>query len=145
MVGEPQDTAAQNKRPWWVLYIVGGFVLTIATLLIIFNTRTSPSSPSQAGAPADSEPDAYTQTWEQSYADTTCGEWSAQMTDQQKFAASADILASAWAKIEKTNEFPPDRLIREFQAGISSSCSPASLAITDVTYLLYNTGSTFRP
>lgn len=67
------------------------------------------------------------------------------MSNQEQFATSADILTSAWAKIEKSQDFPPDRLIREFQQGITSSCSADSAVITDVTYLLYNSGTLFRP
>lgn len=136
---------AGTKRPWWVLWVAAAFVAVIVVLVVAFSSRTAPTDPSSQGEPADSNPGAYSQSWTKPYSQTTCSDWSTRMSDQERFATSADILTSAWVKIEASDDFPPDRLIREFQRGISSMCTGDDEVVTDVTYRLYNSGATFKP
>lgn len=100
----------------------------------------------QEPAPEDERVAAYVQTWEQSYATTDCSEWKNVMTEQQRFAASADILASAWQKIEGSSDFPSDPLIRRFGYAITDACIDRSFTLTDVSYGVYvSDAATFGP
>lgn len=89
--------------------------------------------------------DPYRQTWVKAYSDTTCADWASEMTDQQQFAASADILTSAWQRIEGSSDFPPDALIREFREGVSTVCVEPTMTLTDASGLLYLTEPRFAP
>lgn len=87
----------------------------------------------------------YTQTWSQSYAETSCDEWNLEMTSAQQFAAAADILTSARNKIDGGVGLPPDAMIGEFQAGITNVCIVPTMTLTDATFGLYTTEPRFHP
>lgn len=87
----------------------------------------------------------YTQTWSKDYASTTCAQWRRAMSDEQQFAAAADILTAARNKIDGGTGLPSDSLIIEFQGGITTSCVIPKATLTDITYLLYNTEPRFEP
>lgn len=146
LAGRPNpDTRPWNHKIRTYALAAGG--LWAVTLILSFALPAGVSGPSVAeNEPAQSEPDKYKQTWSLSYADTTCEAWANQMTDSQQFAAAADILASAWQKIEGSSRFPSDSLIGEFQTAIGDTCVIDSMAITDASYAAYNDGaSVFRP
>jgi hypothetical protein len=98
----------------------------------------------RAGGTA-AESSRYTQTWSQSYAETTCDEWNIEMSAGQQFAAAADILTSARNKIDGGVGLPPDALTSEFQAGITTICIVPTMSLTDATYGLYTTEPRFHP
>lgn len=87
----------------------------------------------------------YTQTWSQSYAETSCDEWNLEMTSAQQFAAAADILTSARNKIDGGVGLPPDALTSEFQAGVTNVCIIPTMTLTDATFGLYTTEPRFHP
>jgi hypothetical protein len=107
-------------------------LFALALLLAACGTSTS------AGSPADK----YAQTWSKDYASTTCADWSQAMTQQQRFAAAADILSAARDKIDGGSGIAPDDLIRDFQADVDDACNGAPSAdtetLTDVTYFIYH-------
>lgn len=134
----------KGKFPAWavaVAILAGLGVIGIIVGVATASSRTEPDT----GQPADSDPSTYAQTWGKNYADTTCADWNDTMTDEQQFAASADILASAWAKIEGSDEFPTDLQIEDFQRGIGNVCIEPTMTLTDASYGLYETETRFRP
>lgn len=94
---------------------------------------------------ADDASSRYTQTWSQSYAETSCDEWNLEMTSAQQFAAAADILTSARNKIDGGAGLPPDALTSEFQAGVTNVCIVPTMTLTDATFGLYTTEPRFHP
>ncbi|MFF7681443.1 hypothetical protein ACFZA2_01690 [Microbacterium sp. NPDC007973] len=143
-MSDSSEEQVAPRRSWWVLWVAGGFVAVIVVLVTVFSTRPAPPLPAD-GTAAESAPSKYEQTWSSPYSETTCAEWAGEMTRQQRFAAAADILAAAWARIEDSDRFPPDSLIQRFQAGVDSACDIDSATITDVTYLVYQADPTFQP
>lgn len=139
---DPDTRPWQQKTRFWIL---GAAIVWAVTLIISFAVPRDIGISSEVGDTADSDAAAYTQTWGKDYADTTCGDWNAQMTDEQQFAAAADILASAWDKIEGSSDFPSDSLITEFQGGISKACIEDTMTLTDVSYGVYTTEPRFEP
>jgi hypothetical protein len=92
----------------------------------------------------------YDQTWSKDYASTTCADWSSTMTQQQRFAAAADILSGARDKVDGGSGVAPDDLISDFQSEIDDACEPgaptATLTLTDVTLFIYQDDHThFAP
>ena len=92
-------------------------------------------------ASSSGDPSKYAQSWTKSYAQTTCQDWTDSMTDQQKFAASADILSSARDKVDGGSGVAPDDLIRAFESEIDDACAPPqpdpTATLTDVTLFIY--------
>jgi len=64
----------------------------------------------------------YEQTWETPHADTTCVEWTTEMTKQQQFAMAADLLTAARINDDEEASFPEDQTFEEMQAGIQELC-----------------------
>jgi hypothetical protein len=120
------------------------FLVAIVAILLVVASRESGTGQSAATSDAG---DRYAQTWTQDYASTTCSQWAGDMTEQQRFAAAADMLTSARNKRDGGTGLPPDSLIRTFQGGITSGCQPiASAKITDIAVFLYLTARTrFAP
>ena len=106
------------------------------TLLLLSGCSTST---------ADDLGNKYAQTWERSYSETTCADWTGEMTAQQKFAAAADILVAAWTKIEGSSQFPDDSMINEFRDGIGTACVVPTMNISEVSYGVYSTEARFTP
>ena len=79
----------------------------------------------------------YDQTWTTSYSSTTCGQWLGEMTEQQRWAAAADMLLGARSK-DGDADLPPDDLVTAFGSGIANVCEvESSVSITDVAVELY--------
>lgn len=73
----------------------------------------------------------YGQTWQAPYEQTTCGEWFSQMSEHERWAATADMLVGA-RSVWKIDNMPSDSLIDTFEADISLGCEPiASVTIAD--------------
>lgn len=89
--------------------------------------------------------DKYEQTWPAQYSKTTCTQWLNEMSDQQRFAAAADILTSARNKIDGGSGLPSDALIREFEGGVDTVCVVPTMTLTDATDGLYSTEPRFHP
>lgn len=66
--------------------------------------------------------ETFEQTWPKPYSDTTCAEWSAQTSDDQQFAASADLV---WEhhKEQGATERPKTRPIVDYQSVMTQECS----------------------
>ena len=114
------------------------------TLAVAVTALCVASCSTKSTSTADSR---YTQTWPKSYSSTTCQEWAATMTEQQKFAAAADMLTSARNKGDGGKGVPPDALITYFQSGISNVCPTApSMSLAETGATLYLTERTkLRP
>lgn len=114
---------ATPERRGRTLLIVG-LVLTgfVVLLLIVLATTKIPGSGD----------DRYTQTWPTPYASTTCGAWSSQMSAEQRFAGSSDILTELRRAAGVGAGRPADALITAFESGITSTCalSAASPVLT---------------
>lgn len=136
----PDTRAWQQKTRSWIL---GAAILWAVTLII--SVAIPREVDADAEDPAESDVSAYTQTWEEPYSSTTCSDWDLQMTDRQKFAASADILAAAWGKVEESDKFPQDSLISEFQRAVSTACVIDDMTITEVSFGVYATEPRFKP
>ena len=100
--------------------------------------------------PTSTAPDKYTQTWPKGYSETTCTEWTNKMTDQQKFAAAADMLTGARNKGDGGSGLPPDSLIQRFAADVGEGCSVAAtadgLSVADAAVSVYLIGrDTYKP
>lgn len=67
----------------------------------------------------DTSTDPYNQTWTVSYADTTCGQWLNQMTDNQRFVAGHDFIVALGA-VDLSDSFA-----QTFADDISMDCQPA--------------------
>lgn len=145
LAGRPKpDTRPWNHKIRTYALAAGG--IWAVTLILSFAIPTGASEPPATDKdPAQSEPDKYEQTWQPSYSDTSCTDWATKMSDEQQFAAAAEILVSAWAKIEGSSRFPSDSLIGLFQDAIDDSCVIDSMAITDASFAAYNDSDVFRP
>lgn len=88
----------------------------------------------------------YTQTWSKSYSSTSCDEWNSEMSDGQRFAAAADMLAGARNNGDGGSGLPNDSLIGQFQGGVTTACVVPSANIAEIGAGLYLTErETFRP
>jgi hypothetical protein len=93
----------------------------------------------------DTEPDKYEQTWTTSYGDTTCGAWDNEMNGHQRWVAAADMLVSA-RKQDGGDQLPPDALIDQFVADITTACEPIdTMPITEIAGMLYLMEATYQP
>lgn len=101
-------------------------------------------APHTASNSAD-DSDKYTQTWATSYSETTCSDWVNKMTEHQKFVAAADILTSARDKIDGGTGVAPDDLIRRFESDITTGCVEPTVTLTDASYVIYNSDSSYKP
>lgn len=120
-------------------------LITVVALVAGFSSLFSDSDDDTRSTPVAESVSKYTQTWGQAYSDTSCADWNDQMTSGQKFAASADILASARNKIDGGTGLPSDALIDEFSAGVTTVCIIPSMTLMDATYGLYTTEPRFHP
>jgi hypothetical protein len=66
--------------------------------------------------------DTYEQTWPKSYITTTCVEWTSQMSDDQQFAAAADLIWEHDSKRGAT-ERPEHQPIRDYQSVMGQACA----------------------
>ncbi|MDR6868935.1 Trk-type K+ transport system membrane component [Microbacterium resistens] len=148
-VGMARSKPSPDTRPWqaktrfWVLGAACVWAVALIAAAAIPHSVSTASD--EAEGVAQSSSDRYEQTWNKGYSDTNCGDWSVRMTEQQRFAAAADMLAATWGKVEKSSRFPSDALIREFQDGIDTSCVADSLDIAGVAVMLYQSEPRFRP
>ena len=63
----------------------------------------------------------FDQTWEKKYDETSCTEWRADMTENERRMAAADMLTGG-RSVDGTNELPSDRVIADFQRNVSTAC-----------------------
>lgn len=96
-------------------------------------------------SPADAA-DKYKQTWTTPYSATACTAFLGEMTEQQRWAAAADMLASARNKMDGGSGLPTDLLITRFAADISTACAGEGLAkIAEVAVLVYQMDPSYKP
>lgn len=141
--GAAQAKAAENRRMdrtvWLVLLGVAVFV---AGCSVLVNRGDDP-------APDDAGVSKYTQTWGQSYSNTTCAQWNGQMTSAQRFAAAADMLTGARNKGDGGTGLPTDELIRRFQGDVTEGCSVSTaqtMSVAETGAAIYLIGrSQYQP
>ncbi len=75
-----------------------------------------------ATACGSADVDQYEQTWETPYQDTTCVQWTGEVTDQQQFVMAADMLTAMRLNDDEDAEFPDDQLFNEMVGGIQALC-----------------------
>jgi hypothetical protein len=124
-----------------VIYGIGCIVaLGIGIAVAAFIWLSGGDSDDESGGSADPPAAAgkFEQTWNKDYGDTNCDDWNNEMTDKQKFVASADMLTTA-RRADGGEGLPRDSLIREFQGGMTTACVEPSQIITGVSSLLYIT------
>lgn len=131
----------KNKSPMPWLIMLGAFILIVVVVVVGGVVHASRSHDNSTSAVDDK----YVQTWQSDYSETTCDDWTSTMTAEQKFAAAADILASARNKIDGGSGLPSDSLIDEFRDGITNVCVLPTMTLTDATYGLYSTEPRFHP
>lgn len=103
-----------------------------------------------AGCASSTPPDpapAYQQSWPKSYTDTSCAEWAAQMTSEQRLAAAADMLTGARNKGDGGTGLPPAQLVESFRDDVSEGCSATgSSSVAEVGASIYMIGrDQYRP
>lgn len=64
----------------------------------------------------------YVQTWSRSYDRTSCADWSARMTDGQRWTAALEMLKDARAADDAFATVPADRLVDRFRHGMDTRC-----------------------
>jgi hypothetical protein len=104
---------------------------------------TAGCSPSDGSDPSVAK---YNQTWPKQYSDTTCREFRSEMSTQQRFAASADMLTGARSR-DGGSGVPPDALVYTFMRAIDKPCKLVPTDdIVDVAVAEYLTDrAIFRP
>lgn len=107
-----------------IAHCAAGAVL-LASLAGCGGSSTTGDSADPGGAASK-----YTQTWAKNYSDTTCSEWNADMSGDQRFAAAADMLAAARNKGDGGTGLPPDSLITSFELDVTEGCSVPATADT---------------
>ena len=122
-----------------LLVVVGLIVGGAVVYAIAFSGSDSSST-----TPTD-DTSKYTQSWPKQYSDTTCTEWSTDLSPSQRFAASADMLTGARNKGDGGTGLPADSMIDDFSVGISSVCVEPTMSITDAAVGLYLTEPIFQP
>jgi hypothetical protein len=93
------------------------------------------SGSSDGGAGDDT--DKYTQTWAKSYSATSCSEWNGVMSEEQQFAAAADMLAGARNRGDGGTGLPDDSLIEQFQGGVTTACVEPTANVAEIGAVLY--------
>jgi hypothetical protein len=66
--------------------------------------------------------ETYEQSWPKPYGETTCAEWATQMSDDQQFAAAADL---AWDYLQEqgATERPKTRWVIDYQDSMTQGCA----------------------
>lgn len=66
--------------------------------------------------------ETYEQTWPKHYTDTTCMAWASQMSDDQQFAAAADL---AWDYLQEqgATKRPKTRWVISYQDAMTQACA----------------------
>ena len=77
-------------------------------------TARATTRPTEVGGKFD-------QTWEKKYDETSCTEWRADMTENERRIAAADMLTGG-RSVDGIKELPSDRLIADFQRNVSTAC-----------------------
>ena len=138
--GTPVAGPAPSRRRWW------GVGVLLLLVVILFTSCMANAFRSTSSAGESSEVSKYVQTWPEDYSSTTCSEWNTEMTDQQQFAAAADMLSGARDKGDGGTGVAPDALIENFQGGVTRSCVMPTASLAEVGAGLYLTErDTFRP
>lgn len=142
-------TSSENSEPKRASKLVIALLLAPfvfiggCTALLVFPWK---SAVPVATSTASSTVSKYTQTWTKEYKATTCGEWLEDMTESQRWAASADILTAARNKISGGRGLPTDALVTLFERNISRGCEGSSeVTIVEAAYVIYNYDGTFKP
>jgi hypothetical protein len=80
------------------------------------------------------------QTWPQSYGTTTCREWTREMSAQQRWIASTEILMHA-QRGDGATSLPADALVETFRREISTTCKDEETGrLADVALGVYIIG-----
>jgi len=142
--GHPNETATRTpvsrwpRRDWYVLL---GLLAAVVGIAVVAALGRDDGTEDAAGS------SAYEQTWSQSSSETTCAEWAADMTAQQRFAAAADMLTGARNRGDGGQGVPDDSLIRRFEVDVSEGCGPvATMTVAEAGASIYLIGQEqYRP
>ena len=93
-------------------------------------------------AKAATAPGKYDQTWSKNYSDTTCLEFRTSMTEQQRWAAAADMLTGARTKGDGITGMPSDQLVTTFLQGVKTACVVDTMSVAETGATLYLTERT---
>ncbi len=145
----------RSTDPWATLWRWRYFVALCAFALIgsLYAVLTDGAAPPPSDIPAagsagerQTDDDKYEQTWPKSYSSTTCHEWNAEMTADQRWAAAADMLTGARNKGDGGQGLPPDSMVDEFMGGVTRACVIPEMSLAEVGAGLYLTErARFRP
>ena len=79
----------------------------------------------------------YQQTWSKSYAATTCSDFRTSMTEHERWAAGADMLANARAKGDGPRGMPSDQLVTTFRLGVETGCVIDTMSVAETGAMLH--------
>lgn len=85
----------------------------------------------------------YVQTWNTDYDHTTCTQWGAQMSDQQRWTAAFEMLRDNRRSDASIAALPSDALINRFKSDLATRCASvaaAQTAISDIASDAYLAG-----
>jgi hypothetical protein len=72
----------------------------------------------------------YAQTWQQPYTKTTCAEWHDEMSHDEQFIATAEILDAVWGgPLHRRVRLPPDEVIDGYRDDIDDACADPSATL----------------
>lgn len=77
----------------------------------------------------------YVQTWGTDYDHTTCRQWTAQMSDQQRWTAAFEMLRDDRSNDQAISILPADALVDRFKADLDTRCGDkeaVDTAISDI-------------
>jgi hypothetical protein len=66
----------------------------------------------------------YVQTWPKPYTKTTCAEWHDEMSHDEQFIATAEILEAVWGgPLHRRVRLPPDEVMDGYRDDIDDACA----------------------
>lgn len=90
----------------------------------------------------------YVQTWEKPYGETSCREFTQQMTRQQSFVLAGDMLVRAQRTTEP-DAVPSDEQIEAFSLALTVACAEwpiaESMTMPEVAATRYQMDDEFKP
>jgi hypothetical protein len=80
----------------------------------------------------------YHQTWPKPYSETTCADWKEQMSFDQQFVATADLIeADQGARTTRLVGLPPEELLNAYREAIDDACTHPSALLETVAIPAY--------
>lgn len=108
-----------------------------AVLFVLGGCAASSDGPDESSQHSDAAPvQKQRQTWPTAYSETSCDDWNDEMTDDQRWTASADLLIAARSREGVADGLPSNDQVAGFEEGLTSSCSVSDPidAVADAVY-----------